>query len=81
MTEAAAALGITVDRFAWTGPVARSGLSRNAAYLIRPDGHVALASPDQDAEMLRAYAARIGLVARPESRISTSAREPLAGSP
>jgi 2-polyprenyl-6-methoxyphenol hydroxylase-like FAD-dependent oxidoreductase len=63
LREAAAALGIPVDSFAWNEAAERGGLARDAAYLLRPDGHVAFASPDGDAAELRAFAARIGLAA------------------
>ena len=44
------------------GPAAEAaGLSRDAAYLVRPDGHVGLALPDQEAGLLGAYAERHGL--------------------
>ena len=33
----------------------RSGVSRGALYLIRPDGYVALADPDGDPERLGRY--------------------------
>jgi 2-polyprenyl-6-methoxyphenol hydroxylase-like FAD-dependent oxidoreductase len=64
LTQAAAAIGVTVDRFDWDGTAERSGFGRDAAYLVRPDGHVALALPDQDAATLNAFAVRIGLAAR-----------------
>ena len=60
--DAAEALGLGVDKFAWNDVSAQVGLQRDAAYLVRPDGYVALALPDQDDEALRAYAARIGLL-------------------
>lgn len=63
LAEVAAVLGVPVDRFGWSGAAARVGLARDAAYLIRPDGHVALATPGQDPRVLGAFAARIGLVA------------------
>lgn len=44
------------------GPAAsKAGLVKDAAYLIRPDGHIALALPHQDGDALHAYAGRIGL--------------------
>lgn len=64
LADAAAALRLPVDRFAWTPAAERSPLARDAAYLLRPDGHVALALPDQDAADLTGFAARIGLVGR-----------------
>ena len=62
---AAEDLGLDLDRFAWTDQAARAGLSRDAAYLVRPDGHVGLASPEQDPAALRRYADRLGLTFSP----------------
>jgi hypothetical protein len=64
LAHAAAALGVTVDRFDWNENAEQAGFGRDAAYLLRPDGHVALAMPHQDAAMLQAYAARIGLTSQ-----------------
>lgn len=62
LADAARARGLPLDAFPWTGDAAGAGLRRDAAYLLRPDGHVGLADPDQDAGRLAAYAARHGLV-------------------
>jgi hypothetical protein len=35
--------------------MARAGLLRNAIYLLRPDGHVALASPEGGAPAVATY--------------------------
>ena len=61
LARAAADAGIGMDRFAWNKAADEAGLARDAAYLVRPDGHVALALADQDAARLRAYAGGIGL--------------------
>jgi 2-polyprenyl-6-methoxyphenol hydroxylase-like FAD-dependent oxidoreductase len=58
LAEAAQALGLPLHRFA---PAPEQGLARDAAYLVRPDGYVALALPDQDAAALIAYVAAHGL--------------------
>ena len=63
LAAAAAALGLQVDSFPWDG---HAGLGRDAAYLLRPDGHVALALPDQDARSLQGFVARHGLGWEPE---------------
>ena len=39
-----------------------AGLKRDALYLIRPDGYVALADPGQDVEKLRAYLNKFKIV-------------------
>jgi hypothetical protein len=61
LADAAASLGVPVDAFPWNEAAERAGFRPDAAYLVRPDGHVALASPDQDPAQLKAYGERIGL--------------------
>lgn len=46
---------IALHEFAWQPSMADAGLARDALYLVRPDGHVALASIEQSAERLKAY--------------------------
>jgi 2-polyprenyl-6-methoxyphenol hydroxylase-like FAD-dependent oxidoreductase len=41
--------------FAWRPQMGRTGLRRNAVYLVRPDGYVALADPEGSATALTAY--------------------------
>ena len=65
MQDAAAALGLDVYAFPWTEAADHAGLKREAAYLVRPDGHVGLADPKQDPAALRDYASSIGLQQRP----------------
>ncbi|WP_292471590.1 FAD-dependent monooxygenase [Mesorhizobium sp.] len=57
--------GIAVHAFAWTDAAGKAGLQRDAAYLVRPDGHVALASPVQEAAAFQRYLA--GLAIRPRT--------------
>ena len=47
--------------FDWSEVAENAGLKRDAAYLIRPDGHVALASSAQSVAKLRAFVDRLGL--------------------
>ncbi|WP_119388365.1 FAD-dependent monooxygenase [Taklimakanibacter lacteus] len=59
--QAIGAPGIALHRFDWNEAVGKAGLMRNAAYLLRPDGHVALASETQDAARFEEYIAALGL--------------------
>jgi hypothetical protein len=43
--------------FPWRPEIRRTGLRRNALYLVRPDGYVALAEPDTRASTLTRYLA------------------------
>ena len=47
---------LPLHRFAWQPSFERSGVARDAAYLVRPDGYVALADAGADAATLNAYA-------------------------
>ena len=47
--------------FPWQHVIRRTGLRRNAVYLVRPDGYVALADPDDSAARLEAYLDARGL--------------------
>ena len=42
--------------------MARAGLTRNAAYLVRPDSYVALAEPEASAAKLKAYLDEWGVI-------------------
>ena len=47
--------------FPWRPGIRRTGLRRNAMYLVRPDGYVALADPDARVATLQAYLEKQGL--------------------
>ena len=47
--------------FTWTDTAGRVGLKRDAMYLVRPDGHVALADAQQDVSRLRDHLAKFGV--------------------
>ena len=60
--EASAALravadtgGVPLQVFAWGADAKRAGVRRDAAYLVRPDGYVAVADPSASARPLGAY--------------------------
>jgi 2-polyprenyl-6-methoxyphenol hydroxylase-like FAD-dependent oxidoreductase len=57
LTETCAELGLPLNRFAWQPEMGRVGLMREAVYLIRPDGYVALADRSGDPERLRRFCA------------------------
>ena len=54
-------LGLEMHVFAWSEAVNDTGLQRDAAYLIRPDGYVALALPEQNPAAIREYFRRFGI--------------------
>jgi hypothetical protein len=47
--------------FPWRAGMKQSGLRRNALYLVRPDGYVAVATDRNYAETVRSYLAELGL--------------------
>ncbi|HEY6327567.1 MAG TPA: FAD-dependent monooxygenase [Candidatus Cybelea sp.] len=59
--------GIPLHAFAWDAGARGAGLARNAAYLVRPDGYVALALRGDDGARFQSYVSRIGLVSVPAS--------------
>jgi 2-polyprenyl-6-methoxyphenol hydroxylase-like FAD-dependent oxidoreductase len=58
MIAAAQALDLPCQQFPWSLQAKEAGLARDCAYLIRPDGYVALALPVQDAARLHDYTLR-----------------------
>ncbi len=67
IAAAAARSGIPVNAFPWDAGTRRAGLARDATYLVRPDGYVALAIDGDDGARLQSYVDRIGLVSVPAS--------------
>jgi len=47
--------GVTLHPHRWTAAAEKAGLQRNAAYLLRPDGYVALAAPGGSDRALDRY--------------------------
>jgi hypothetical protein len=58
LAGAAAEAGIGLASFPWSDAAAGAGLEKDAAYLVRPDGHVAWASSAADAGLLKAFVER-----------------------
>ena len=56
------ARGVPLHVFAWRPAIARAGLKLDAAYLVRPDGYVALADPEASAARLQAYLDERGVI-------------------
>ena len=61
LETACSELCLPVHIFRCTDEAERAGLKRHAVYLVRPDGHVAFASPEQDVTKLRAFIDRFKL--------------------
>ena len=55
LQKACAELGLALHRFEWIKKMASAGLRRDAMYLIRPDGYVAMADAGADSQQLRSY--------------------------
>ncbi len=53
--DVCAAFGVTLREFPWNDAVWKAGLMHDALYLVRPDGHVALAEPNARAQVLERY--------------------------
>ncbi len=64
LSSGCAARGVPLHEFAWTASAGGVGLARNAAYLVRPDGYVALAEPAASRDVLESYLDRHGLQLR-----------------
>jgi 2-polyprenyl-6-methoxyphenol hydroxylase-like FAD-dependent oxidoreductase len=54
-------LSLPLHAFAWSESAKNAGLQRDALYLVRPDGYVALASSEQDVSKLKEFVERFHL--------------------
>jgi 2-polyprenyl-6-methoxyphenol hydroxylase-like FAD-dependent oxidoreductase len=52
---------IPVHEFQWNEDAREKGLEKNAAYLVRPDGYIAVAAPAQDIVTLKNFIHKISL--------------------
>jgi 2-polyprenyl-6-methoxyphenol hydroxylase-like FAD-dependent oxidoreductase len=55
MSSAMARRGIALHAFPWSPAAEAAGFKRDAAYLVRPDGHIAMAEPDGEAAAVERY--------------------------
>jgi hypothetical protein len=55
LADTCARLKLPLHVFAWQAGMRRAGLERGALYLVRPDGHVALADSEAHAGRLLRY--------------------------
>ncbi|WZO97360.1 FAD-dependent monooxygenase [Isosphaeraceae bacterium EP7] len=60
------ATGLPLHIFSYTEKTRATGLARDALYLVRPDGHIALADTGQDPSRLDTYLSRFAI--RPANR-------------
>jgi 2-polyprenyl-6-methoxyphenol hydroxylase-like FAD-dependent oxidoreductase len=61
LAAAAQALRLPLHAYPWSDAAANAGLLRDAAYLVRPDMHVALALPRQEVDALQQLVTRFSL--------------------
>jgi 2-polyprenyl-6-methoxyphenol hydroxylase-like FAD-dependent oxidoreductase len=55
LAASCASRGLRLHVFPWSRSAALAGFARDASYLLRPDGHVALADPLHSASLLERY--------------------------
>ncbi|ANU09634.1 monooxygenase [Planococcus antarcticus DSM 14505] len=63
LMDFAHAQSLEVHEFAWEPKMQKAGFQQNALYLVRPDGHVALANKAQEVSVLKDYLDEFGIVA------------------
>ncbi|HEY4002733.1 MAG TPA: FAD-dependent monooxygenase [Candidatus Xenobia bacterium] len=59
--DAIAACRLPLHQFGWNRAAEEAGLAQDALYLVRPDGHVALADPSPSPERLQEFLERFDL--------------------
>ena len=62
LQDVCAAFGIALRELPWNDAFWRAGFTRDALYLVRPDGHVALAEPNARPQVLEAYLESWGIL-------------------
>jgi len=58
---------LALHTFDWTDAMENAGLKRDALYLLRPDGYVALADPEAEAETLQKHLATFKILPRQDA--------------
>jgi 2-polyprenyl-6-methoxyphenol hydroxylase-like FAD-dependent oxidoreductase len=71
LRDTAARHEIPLHVLPWNGDTRKAGLAKDAAYLVRPDGHVALADPKQDVNLLESFLTRFAITPRATNHSST----------
>jgi hypothetical protein len=61
LRDVAAGAALPLHRFAWTAACRRAGFSRDAIYLVRPDGHVGFAGRQNTMAGLKNYITRFAI--------------------
>lgn len=67
LRDAAREARLALHCFPWTEGAHGAGLKRDALYLVRPDGYVALADAGPDVEAPQQFLSRFGIAPRPDS--------------
>jgi len=68
LLQAADDASIALHEFAWNKEMQQAGLERDSLYLVRPDGHIALAESRQNVSRLREFLSRFKITSlRPTS--------------
>ncbi|MGB8354667.1 MAG: hypothetical protein WCD79_12310, partial [Chthoniobacteraceae bacterium] len=49
------ARGLKLHVFPWNSAAEKADLRKNAAYVVRPDGHIGIVDPDADPGRISAY--------------------------
>jgi 2-polyprenyl-6-methoxyphenol hydroxylase-like FAD-dependent oxidoreductase len=70
LRETAARHEIPLHVFPWNAATGEAGLAKDTAYLLRPDGYIALAVPRQDANALERFITRFKIKPRLTNRSS-----------
>lgn len=69
-------LGVALETFPWHAGMSEAGLTRNALYLVRPDGHVARVAPRATPQAVRETVRQASLLPQPNSSASPRSRSP-----